>query len=332
MCQCCPAGLALGGIQAMHFWMPSIHPQHSPVVRCSQLVLLNPCSSTVMQAQLTKGYGCRQSNCRLSIPVRGVPAPNDACTCPLQGWLSHKHTAPHDLFFQHGVLHAAATPHAMQHQLSKEHQTWHRVWMLSLTVIWTHPFRQALVLPCRAGSRRNTSDGFPLAQDSPMALPKATIFEDADGEDTSFFGFSEREKRAEEDAMTAQLQSIGVNVVDEGQSWACGQQDKRTVAITGVVSPDAWSRVLGPHLCRQLPCLPSDLLLACTAVEVVCGQQQKIMYLASNTESASMEQICVCHSPPIAAGLPSDNYPTKLCSRPNRHNGPSGGAELQASS
>ena len=58
-----------------------------------------------------------------------------------------------------------------------------------------------------------------------MALPKATIFEDADGEDTSFFGFSEREKRAEEDAMTAQLQSIGVNVVDEGQFWACGRQE-----------------------------------------------------------------------------------------------------------
>ena len=92
--------------------------------------------------------------------------------------------------------------------------------MLSVDLIQAYSFSDALALPCRAGSRRNTSDGFPLAQDSPMALPKATIFEDADGEDTSFFGFSEREKRAEEDAMTAQLQSIGVNVVEEGQSWA----------------------------------------------------------------------------------------------------------------
>ena len=78
-----------------------------------------------------------------------------------------------------------------------------------------------------------------------MALPKATIFEDADGEDTSFFGFSEREKRAEEDAMTAQLQSIGVNVVDEGQFWACGQQELTTVATTCVDSLEAWSRHLG---------------------------------------------------------------------------------------
>ena len=66
-----------------------------------------------------------------------------------------------------------------------------------------------------------------------MALPKATIFEDADGEDTSFFGFSERERRAEEDAMTAQLQSIGVTVMDEGLSCASGQQVHTTVATMG---------------------------------------------------------------------------------------------------
>lgn len=66
-----------------------------------------------------------------------------------------------------------------------------------------------------------------------MALPKATILEDADGEDTSFFGFSERERRAEEDAMTAQLQSIGVTVMDEGLSCACGQQVDTTVATIG---------------------------------------------------------------------------------------------------
>ena len=80
-----------------------------------------------------------------------------------------------------------------------------------------------------------------------MALPKATIFEDADGEDTSFFGFSEREKRAEEDAMTAQLQSIGVKVVEEGQSWAAGQQDStgsHGFGQSGGVEPGIWAPVV----------------------------------------------------------------------------------------